>query len=104
MTSLARFLTHRARTGMRDEVRHVWETPMVPTAAENPSHLAYFYSFANDDPALIRVFQLYAVCAASQAFLQKPSYKIYDDSVSHLLAGPPEVCVATPVKISFENK
>ena len=94
MTSLTRFITHRARPGKRDEVRHVWETPMVPNVAETSGHLAYFYSFANDDPALIRVFQLYAVCAASQAFLQKPSYKIYDDSVSHLLAGPPEICDA----------
>ena len=56
MTSLARFITHRARTGMRDEVRHVWETPMVPTVAENSGHLAHFYCFANDDADLIRVF------------------------------------------------
>ena len=49
-------------------------------------------------------FTLYTDRAASQAFLQKPSYKIYLGSVSHLLAGPPEICEATPVKISYENK
>lgn len=97
MTSLALFITHRACPGMGDEVRHVWETPMVPNVAETSGHLAYFYCFANDDPDRIRVFQLYTVRAASQAFLQKPSYKIYLDSVSHLLAGPPEICEATPV-------
>ena len=97
MTCLALFITHRARPGKRDEVRHIWETHMAPTVAENPGHLAYSYCFANDDPDLIRVFQLYADRAASQAFLEKPSYKIHLDSVSHLLAGPPEIGEATPV-------
>ena len=49
MTSLTLFITHRARPGKRDEVRHIWETHMAPTVAENPGHLAYFYCFANDD-------------------------------------------------------
>ena len=70
---------------------------MAPTVAENPGHLAYFYSFPDDDPDLIRVFQLNADRAASVAFIEKPSYKLYLDAVSHLVAGPPEICEATPV-------
>jgi len=97
VTNLALFITHRALPGKRDEVRQVWETHMGPAVASHPGHLAYFYCFANDDPDLIRVFQLYADRAASQAFLAHPSYQTYLSAVTHLLAGAPEMKEATPM-------
>lgn len=99
MSKTALFIKHRARPGKRDEVRRVWEKHLRPRIATNAAHQAYFYCFDDGDPDLICVFQLYADRAASQAFVQAPWYAAYVEEVTPLLAGQPEISVATPAWI-----
>ncbi len=96
VTGFAVFITHRTKPGKRDEVRGVWERHMAPAVASNDGHLAYFYCFDNDDQDVLRVFQLYADRAASEAFLKHPNYADYLVEVEGLLAGPPQVHSAEP--------
>ena len=97
MNSTAVFITHRAAPGRRDEVHAVWQRHMEPAIDANPDHVAYVYSFADDDPDVIRAFQLYTSAEAAAAFLRSAAYAAYVEDVTPLLAGPPEVHTGTPM-------
>ena len=87
-------VTHRARPGMREQVRDVWQKFMPAAVSANPEHLAYYYTFDAADADVIRAFQVYADGEAAQAFLNTDAYKGYVAAVEPLLAGPPEVAVS----------
>jgi quinol monooxygenase YgiN len=97
MSKTALFITHRALPGKRDEVRRTWEQHLQPRIAANAAHEAYFYCYDENDPDTICVFQQYADRASSQTFLAASWYAAYVSEVTPLLAGEPEIRVATPV-------
>jgi quinol monooxygenase YgiN len=97
MSKIALVITDRALPGKRDEVRRVWEKHLKPNIADNPAHEAYFYCYDDNDPDVICAFQQYASRASAHEFLKAPWYAAYQDEVSPLLAGPPEIRSATPV-------
>ncbi len=97
MSKAALFIKQRALPGKRDEVRRVCEKHLKPRVVANPAHEAYFYCFDDNDPDAICVFQQYADRVSSQEFLEAPWYATYVNEVSPLLAGQPEIIVATPV-------
>ena len=69
---------------------------MAPAIQANPGHLAYTYSFDNNDPDGICAFQLYASAAEAKAFLDHPNYLAYLKAVEPLLVGPPEIKSLSP--------
>lgn len=90
------FITHRTRPGARETVRDIWTAHMAPAIASNPGHLAYCYSFDNNDPDVIVAFQRYADKAAAADFLKTPAYAAYLEAVEPHLEGPPAVVQASP--------
>lgn len=97
MPSTALFITHRVRPGQREAVRAVWERHMAPAIAANAGHDAYFYCFDPASPDTICAFQLYRSADAAAAFLATPAYRAYEQEVSSLLVGPPDVKPLVPI-------
>ena len=92
--SVAITVTHRAKPGMRDEVRKVWEPWMPAAISSNVGHIAYAYTFDHGDADVIRAFQVYPDADAAAAYLQNDSYRQYVEAVEPLLMGPPNVTTA----------
>lgn len=96
MTKTALFIKHKAKPGQREEVRRVWEEHLLPQIEQNEAHEAYFYCYDDNDPDVIRVFQLYADHTGPQEFVKQPWYPAYEEEVSPLLTGESEFRAATP--------
>lgn len=97
MSKTALFIKHRALAEQRDEVRRIWEKHLKARIVANPAHELYFYCYDDNDPDTICVFQQYADRESSQKFMETPWYAAYINEVALLLAGQPEISVATPV-------
>lgn len=69
MSQVAVLVTHQTQPGRREEVRALWERHMAPAVAANTGHVAYLYCLDDNDPDVIRAFQVYADADASRAFL-----------------------------------
>ncbi len=95
MTKHALFLQHRTKPGARDAVERVWRKHMQPAIAANAGHEIYVYSFGND-PDRICAFQVYGSSEEANAFLKTPAYLAYQEEVTPLLVGLPEVEVLQP--------
>ena len=95
MTAHAVFITHQTRAGRRADAEAVWRDVMQPAIQANPDHLAYVYTLPEDEPDVIRAFQLYRSAEAAVAFLRTPEYVAYSTAVEPYLDGPPQV-VASP--------
>lgn len=95
MTAHAVFITHQIRAGRRADAEAVWRDIMQPAIQANPDHLAYVYTLPEDEPDVIRAFQLYRSAEAAAAFLRTPEYVTYSTAVEPYLDGPPRV-VASP--------
>ncbi len=96
MTKTALFIRHKAKPGMRDEVKRVWEAHLQSRAAANPAHEAYFYCYDDKDPDVICVFQLYSDQSGPGEFVKQAWYPAYEAAVAPLLAGGSEFRAATP--------
>lgn len=94
MNKLGLFVCHRAKPGMRDAIRRVWEKHVKPRAAANPGHEAYYFCQDNQDPDTVRVFQLFASEAAMKDFLAGEWYPGYLKEVGEFVASPPEIAPA----------
>lgn len=91
MSSHAVFITHRTKAGRRSDAAAVWNRLMKPAIAANPDHLVYVYTLPDDEPDVIRAFQLYRSAEAAADFLRSPGYLAYVDAVDEYLDGPPRI-------------
>ena len=65
---------------------------MKPAIQANSGHLAYVYTLPDDEPDVIRAFQLYRTAAdGERVLLRTPAYQRYSEAVSQHLDGPPHV-------------
>jgi len=94
MTAHAVFITHQTRVGRRADAEGVWNEIMKPAIQANPDHLVYVYTLPEDEPEVIRAFQLYRTSEAAAAFLRTPEYIAYSTAVEPFLEGPPNVVAA----------
>lgn len=94
MSAHAVFITHRTKEGQRPLAEAVWRRIMQPAITANPDHLVYVYTLPEDEPNVIRAFQLYRTADDAAAFLRTPEYLEYSDAVSEHLDGPPHVVSA----------
>ncbi|MGB3733592.1 MAG: antibiotic biosynthesis monooxygenase [Ilumatobacter sp.] len=95
MSAHAVFITHRTKSGQRSKAEAVWNRIMKPAIIANPNHLAYVYTLPDEEPDVIRAFQLYRTADDAAAFLQTPEYLQYTEAVDEHLDGPPHVA-STP--------
>ena len=91
MSQIAVFITHRTKLGQRDAVRAIWKRHMAPAVQANDGHDAYFYCFDPADSDVVCAFQVYSDAAAAAAFLTTAAYRDYEQEVTPLLLGPPDV-------------
>ena len=96
MPKTALFIVHYALPGKRDDVKRVWEKYIKPRSIENPDHELYYYCYDNDDPDVIRVFQVYPDKSSQEKFLQGAWYPEYLNEIKPLVSRPPEINYATP--------
>ncbi len=94
MTAQAVFINHRTKPGQRAAAVAVWERIMQPAITANPAHLVYVYTTPDDEPDVIRAFQLYQSAEDAAAFLQTPEYLDYAAAVSQYLDEPPHVAAS----------
>jgi quinol monooxygenase YgiN len=104
MSKTALFIKHKARPGLREQVRKVWEKHLRPAIAENPAHEAYFYCYDDVDPDTICVFQLYGDNKGPQQFVKQPWYAAYEAEVTPLLTGESEFRAASPVWLKHADR
>lgn len=96
MATIALCITLRTRPGQRDAVRDIWMKHMAPAIQANPGHLAYFYTFHNDEPDTIYAFQHYASEQAAREFLNHPAYLAYLAESRDLLEHAPSIASLVP--------
>ena len=96
MSSIALFIIHQTKPGKREEVKTIWLKYMAPAVQNNAKHLAYFYTFKNDNPDSICAFQQYESAQAAQDFLKHPNYQMYLEETENLLEKPPEIMFLDP--------
>ena len=95
MAKHAIFLQHRTKPGARDEVQRIWRKHMQPAIEKNPGHEVYVYSFGSD-PGRICAFQVYSSAEDANDFLKSQAYRDYEQEVTPLLEGAPQVEVLQP--------
>jgi quinol monooxygenase YgiN len=91
------FIRHKAKPGLRDEVRKIWDKHLPRHVNANAAHEAYFYCYGNRDPDVICVFQLDSDASGPQTFVNQPWYPACEAEVAPLLTGESEFRSATPV-------
>jgi quinol monooxygenase YgiN len=96
MTSTALFIIHHTKPGKREEVKKVWLKHMAPAIQNNSGHLAYFYTFDNNNPDSICAFQHYESEQAAKTFLSHPSYQAYLVESRVFLEHEPQIISLAP--------
>jgi quinol monooxygenase YgiN len=91
MNKTALFVQHKARPGLRDDVRRVWEKHVKPRVQTNLAHEAYYFCYDDNDPDVICVFQLYKDKDSLEAFLAGEWYPAYLREVSQFVTAEPQV-------------
>jgi quinol monooxygenase YgiN len=97
MGNLAILVKSRAKEGKRDEIRALYESLMAPRAEENDSQEVVVWCADQHDPDSFYLFEIYTDAAAMGANAQAGWFADYMAKVGPLLAGEPEVAMATPV-------
>lgn len=96
MSKGALFIRHQAKPGRRDDVRRIWERHARDYVAGSNGQLTYCYSYDDNDPDAILVFQLHADQDSGQDFVKQPWFADYERETAALLAKPSEFRMATP--------
>lgn len=96
MNNTALFIIHQTKPGKRDAVKEIWLKHMAPAIQGNPGHLAYFYTFDNNNPDSICAFQVYESPQAAKDFLSHPNYQNYLVESGDLLEHEPQVMSLAP--------
>ena len=96
MSKSVTVVRHKAKPGMRDEVRRVWEKYASEYIARSSGVLSCIYSYDDADPDAVIVYSLATDAAVGLDFTKQPWFADYQRETAALIAGPPEVRTATP--------
>jgi quinol monooxygenase YgiN len=97
MSKLALYVRNKAKPGMRDEIKRVWEKYVRSNIAGSSSVLSYYYCHDEKDPDTVIVFLLVAdKTSRLKEILEQPWYADYKRETGAMLAAAPEVRTATP--------
>jgi quinol monooxygenase YgiN len=96
MSKLALYIRNKAKPGMRDDVRRVWEKHVRANIAGTNSVLSYYYCHDEKDPDTVIVFVLVSdKTSRLKEILEQPWYADYKRETGAMLAESPEVRTAT---------
>lgn len=95
--SLALFVRTRTKPGQRELARRAWEELMKPGVDGNAQQPVYFFCEDNDDANVFCLFEIYSDRATFERAAESRRFADYMGRIGHLLAGPPEVNITTPV-------
>jgi len=94
---LAMFIKTTTQPGKRAQVRALWEEHLRPRAEANGAQEAYAFCEDSMDPDVFYLFEIYTDADAMKANAGQPWFAEYMGQVAPLLAGQPDVGMATPV-------
>lgn len=97
MAKIALFITARAQPGKREELRKLFEKHIKPHAETNQLQESCIYCYANEDEDTICLFEMFADASQVKADMEADWFANYQKEASSILAGPPQVVMATPV-------
>ena len=89
----------KCQPGKRDDVKAIWEQHTKPHAASNDKVQFSCYSFAQEDPDTIILFEVLSDSDVLTSLYREEWFKAYLAAMGPLLAGPPEITTGTPVWI-----
>ncbi len=96
MGELAMIIKTKAKSGERERIRELYEELMAPRALQNDSQEVVVWCADQHDPDAFYLFEIYSDAAAMGANAQADWFADYMAKVGPLLAGEPEVAMATP--------
>ena len=97
MSKLALVIKTTCQPGKRDQVRTLWEKHLKPGAIANDAQEVYFYCHDDQDENVLYLFEIYSDREAFGQAAQSPAFAGYMQEVGPLLAGEPQVGMATPL-------
>ncbi len=96
MGELAMIIKTRTQPGKRDEVLQLYRELLVPRAEANEDQEVIVWCADQHDPDTFFLFEIYRDSAALGANAQSDWFADYMARVGPLLAGEPEVTMASP--------
>ena len=96
MDKLAMIIKTKTQPGKRTEVRGLYEELLAPRAADNDGQEVVVWCSDQHDPDTFYLFEIYRDASIMGANAQSPWFAEYMERVGPLLAGEPEVGMATP--------
>ncbi|MEM9452918.1 MAG: antibiotic biosynthesis monooxygenase [Myxococcota bacterium] len=96
MARLALFIKTKTQPGKRQEVRTLWEEHLKARAEANEAQQVVAFCEDDQDPDTFYLFEIYRDREAFQQNAAQPWFGEYMTKVGPLLAGQPEVGMATP--------
>ena len=96
MGELAMVIKTKAQAGKRDELFDLYKEIMVPRAERNDAQEVVVWCADQHDPDAFFLFEIYTSGEAMGANAAAPWFADYMAKAGPLLAGEPEVAMATP--------
>lgn len=97
MGELAMVVKSTAVGGKRDEIFKLYKEMLAPRAEDNPDQEVVVWCADQHDPDVFYLFEIYTDGRAMGANASAPWFGEYMGAVGPLLAGEPEVGMATPL-------
>lgn len=97
MSKVAMVIKTKTLPGKREEVRQLYEKHLAPRAQANAAQELVLWCADEMDADTFYLFEVYRDQAATQANAQASWFWDYMKEVQPLLAGQPEVALATPL-------
>ena len=97
MSKTAVFVIVKAKPGKRDELRQTYEQYLKPHAEASEDQELSFYCWGVQDEDTVCLFELFSESYDLRGALESDWFKAYMEKAAPLLAGPPNMVIATPV-------
>ena len=97
MGDLAMVVKSTAQDGKRDEIFRLYKEMLAPRADQNDDQEVVVWCADQHDPNVFYLFEIYSSGEAMGANASAPWFGEYMGAVGPLLAGEPEVGMATPL-------
>lgn len=96
MGELAMIIKSKAQPGKRDELYDLYQREMAPRAADNEAQEVVVWCADEQDDDTFYLFEIYRDMASFGANAQTPWFAAFMAEAGPLLAGEPEVGMASP--------
>lgn len=94
--SVAMIITSRAQSGKRGSIHELWLEKLAPLAEANDAQRVVVWCDDQQDDDVFHLFEIYESVEAMGANAQNPAFADYMQAAMPLLAGEPNVAMASP--------